>query len=925
MSEAERRKRLNYKKNRKKLIFIQAIAIAAIAVLIAASALTYFALDKTYYIDYVEEGRVDYKVQYKPNSYYEDEWQTSGQQYVTELVNAISANFQYGIVMGAKNVNYKYSYKIDAAVEVVDDRTDNVIFRPTYELKGETTKEQSSNSQLIIDEDIMIDFPTYNTKAEEFVKEYGLSSVTSTLVVTMTVNVKGTSDEFAVDSQNSYFTTLHIPLTERTMNIESTESIPTESKVLAYKDAVNQNAFKTVSVVLGLVELFAVLIFVTFVYVTRNHDVNYSIKVQKLLSSYRSFIQKITNGFDIRGYQILTVDTFTDMLAIRDTIQSPVLMSENTDQTRTQFFIPTNTKILYLYEIKVDNYDDIYGNHPEYVDDSVVPTDSIIPKLVADVTPKVISEAADKVVGVVTERLDTAINAATPGMVETAVSEARAAVDKRIAEMPAPATVSVPVQTAEPNVDRTAEALAEKLLKRLAEAELKEKSDPVINLSFNPVIDTPEPVVNVNVTPVEPVVNVNVAPTDPVINLSVNPVVEREVIREVIATAEVAPTESEPEVKVEVEAEPEREPVVYEQIEIASGIPMGEREIITVTATTETPEAVETPVEETPAVVEEAPATETSDEENDDEDGEIFILDENGNKVGVRVSRSFTANIIQSDPETVKAYYGELKNHILSYKNVKSRMAWRYETFKKGRYQLFRMKIRGKTVCLYCALDPNEFDPNKYFHEASDAKMFENVPMLVKIRSDRGLKKAKELIDITMDKFEMKPDPKAETVDYNAAHPYETTEALIEQGLIKILTADFSASEKSTETDEERLTLAINEAMATPDVVLDEIDYVKEEIVEYVETDDKPGVEVVGVVWNERDHGNKIYRYDPNGETLHDGDVVLVPTKSSSKETVRKAAVAEGNHKVDPDTVHHPLKKIISVVKRKMEDILSGD
>ena len=203
--------------------------------------------------------------------------------------------------------------------------------------------------------------------------------------------------------------------------------------------------------------------------------------------------------------------------------------------------------------------------------------------------------------------------------------------------------------------------------------------------------------------------------------------------------------------------------------------------------------------------------------------------------------------------------------------------------------------------------------------------MFENVPMLVKIRSDRGLRKAKELIDITMEKFEIKPDPKAVTVDYNAEYPYETTEALIEQGLIKIITADFSATEKSTETDEEKLAIAIKEAMATPDVVLEEIDYVKEEITEYVETDGKPGVEVVGVVWNERDHGNRIYRYDPNGETLHDGDVVLVPTKASSKETVKKAAVAEGNHKVDPDTVKHPLKKIISVVKRKMEEILSGD
>jgi hypothetical protein len=52
---------------------------------------------------------------------------------------------------------------------------------------------------------------------------------------------------------------------------------------------------------------------------------------------------------------------FTDLLEIRDTIQSPILMSENEDQTCTTFMIPTNTKILYVFEVKVEDYDDIYG------------------------------------------------------------------------------------------------------------------------------------------------------------------------------------------------------------------------------------------------------------------------------------------------------------------------------------------------------------------------------------------------------------------------------------------------------------------------------------------------------------------------------------------------------------------------------------
>ena len=94
----------------------------------------------------------------------------------------------------------------------------------------------------------------------------------------------------------------------------------------------------------------------------------------------------------------------------------------------------------------------------------------------------------------------------------------------------------------------------------------------------------------------------------------------------------------------------------------------------------------------------------------------------------------------------------------------------------------------------------------------------------------------------------------------------------------------------------------------------------------YDETEEKPGVEVIGVVWPEHEKKSKMYRYDPNGEVLHDGDIVLVPTRDASRgrDIVRKASVAHGNHKIDPDTLRHPLKKIIAVVKRKLEEALSG-
>ena len=58
----------------------------------------------------------------------------------------------------------------------------------------------------------------------------------------------------------------------------------------------------------------------------------------------------------VTGYQVLMVDTFKEMLEIRDTIDAPILMNDNEDQTCTRFIIPTNTKLLYMFEIKVQGF-----------------------------------------------------------------------------------------------------------------------------------------------------------------------------------------------------------------------------------------------------------------------------------------------------------------------------------------------------------------------------------------------------------------------------------------------------------------------------------------------------------------------------------------------------------------------------------------
>ena len=940
MSEAERRKRLNYKANRKKIIIILSVILVVVAISAAVCGAVYSALNKTVEAKYSESGSVDYRVGLKPNEFYEEEWLPSGQAYVAELIDTIEADLSYKMDVDVANVYYEFVYDVTATLEIRDNYSGKIIQSVEKTLVPKMKGTQSSNSALEINEKVTVDYDEYNLWASGMVDSLNLDAK-STIILSMNVEVISSSEQLESESQNRYTTSLNIPVDVNTVDVYMTSSVPSgEGKVLKFRPAVDPEIFKGSCIGLCSFDLLLVLLLIAFVILTRNHDINYTNRVRRVHSSYKAFIQRILNGFDTEGYQVLLVASFNEMLSIRDTIQSPILMSENTDQTRTQFFIPTNTKLLYLYEIKVDNYDELYGEGSAWVDDSVVKLEkSLTPGGPVDIA-KPIPEAPATVKVVAAAVKEPALEA-EPVVEEVAEEAPAQQIPEEVAAEPAPE--AEPVSEPAPDAAPVAEPVSEPAPDAAPVA-----SAPVYQgINIPSVIEhkvsfVDSPFVQSNSDTAELVVAKLIDRLGEVklAKVEAEPAVEE--APEAEPAAEVAPeaepaVEEVPEAEPAVEEVPEAEPVVEETPEeepVVEEIPEAEP------AVEEVPEA-EPVIEEAPKaepVIEDsaieiidlaaARKVEGEGSDDDDDDDESFVYyDNQGNRIDIRCRRSCMANIIQADNGTIKKYYSDLKNYILSFKTVKARMSWRYETFKKGRYQLFRLKIRGKTICLYCALDPNEFDPAKYFHEATDAKMFEQVPMLVRIRSDRGLKKAFELIDITMEKFGLKPDPKASPVDYVAEHPYEKTQALIDRELIKVLVPEgYVAIDPTHIIKAESLELAhaIEEAMAEPDVSLSEIDYIDEVDEEYTETVEHPGVEVIGVVWNEKDHGNRVYRYDPNGEKVDDGDVVLVPTRSSSKEIVRKAAVAHGNHKVDPELIKHPLKKIISVVKRKMEDVLSG-
>ena len=171
----------------------------------------------------------------------------------------------------------------------------------------------------------------------------------------------------------------------------------------------------------------------------------------------------------------------------------------------------------------------------------------------------------------------------------------------------------------------------------------------------------------------------------------------------------------------------------------------------------------------------------------DDEDENAFALIGADGKVLIRYDYSFRAKLIQASAE-VQDWYGELSDEFLSYAKVKSAESWKQVRFYKGRIPLAIALFKGKKLCIAFALDPNDYEDTKYHGEnMSDVKRFAKTPMLLRITSRRRVGYAKYLFAQLAEKYGFIKNEPTPTEHFL---PYEPTEQLIEEKLVKVLASD---------------------------------------------------------------------------------------------------------------------------------------
>lgn len=345
---------------RKKTIFQYILIIILLSILAVILLLVYINKNKNYYVSYNEDSDLDYQVYLKSNDFYKENHLEKDNKYIVSLIDYISADFNYKLSMDEKDINYNYSYKIDATVSVKEENTNYMIYTFTDNLLSVDNKTSNSNYDVNINEQLKIDYNYYNNIISRFTEIYELDGAESTLDIKMYVNVTGSCDDFTEDSDKQSVISLSIPLDETIISMDINDGLAdAEDNVMACKkDGTFSIIFLFASMMLVGVVVYLGVKLVKYMIQTRTARSMYEKELKKILSNYRCYIQKINNDFDLKKYQVLKVDTFTDMLEIRETIQEPILMVGGNEKQATYFLIPSKTKLLYLYGLNVSDFKD---------------------------------------------------------------------------------------------------------------------------------------------------------------------------------------------------------------------------------------------------------------------------------------------------------------------------------------------------------------------------------------------------------------------------------------------------------------------------------------------------------------------------------------------------------------------------------------
>lgn len=309
-------------------------------------------------ITYVENQSSDYKVFYKANKFYQNQYIKSGESYVTSYINYIDLDFNY-ISNFTEAINGEYSYKIDGSLVVFNpDDKDEKYLKKDYKLdKGDLKKVKDVRSN-VINYNLRFDFPTYLEEYQAYKKADPSVISDAKFVITMSITNKAVFpgvEDIKFDSTITY----EIPLSESTFKITSSNTLkdqPTTKN--SYESNESKRVYvKSISLVAWIATFIVLLKFAYTCYIDNKNKNVYEKKLNRILNTYDSILVSVSAMQNIEGLSIINVDSFDELVDAQAEVRLPINYKVNKENRSTTFILVRNN-MAWVYSLRESELDE---------------------------------------------------------------------------------------------------------------------------------------------------------------------------------------------------------------------------------------------------------------------------------------------------------------------------------------------------------------------------------------------------------------------------------------------------------------------------------------------------------------------------------------------------------------------------------------
>ena len=293
-------------------------------------------------VTYSDRGSVSYQVCIHESDYYEKKCEKEGESYPTAAL--IDANFGYHGIYSEPIEGLKY-YVI-ANTRVYDKKYEDKILYEAEDLVVDKT-ELDPSTNISIQEQVTIDYPKYNKYALNYYKKYPIDSNID-LEVALYIEDRGEARKVS---------SIVFPLGKNNFEIEK-DAVNVNNQTTTL-DVDMWNEENTIYVIIACVLIIIALILIfrvtCFVLKVTTYRSAYQRKVEELLSEYDSLIVEAEDSYEPNAdKELIKVDTFEDLLKIKDEVDKPIIFSRVND-VKSEFIVEDEEKT-YKYVLKETDF-----------------------------------------------------------------------------------------------------------------------------------------------------------------------------------------------------------------------------------------------------------------------------------------------------------------------------------------------------------------------------------------------------------------------------------------------------------------------------------------------------------------------------------------------------------------------------------------